>query len=146
MPPDNNAADAYIRFYETLSPATLPQLETVVTADIRFKDPFNDVRGIAAYRTVLAKMFDSVPDVRFKVLRHGPVNDVYVLRWTCDGTIKAMGKQPWHVDGMSELRFGADGKVSEHIDYWDAAQQFYERLPVIGGVLRFIRRRFLSHH
>jgi hypothetical protein len=31
--------------------------------------------------------------------------------------------------------------VVEHIDYWDAAEQIYERLPVLGNVLRPIRER-----
>lgn len=139
-------ADAYIAFYEGLTPRTLDGLSAVVSDDVRFKDPFNDVRGLAAYRAILARMFEAVPDVRFKVLRHGPAGDVYVLRWTCDGTVKAMGAEPWHVEGMSELRFSPDGTVREHIDYWDAAEQFYERLPVIGALLRFIRRRFVAHH
>jgi hypothetical protein len=46
---------------------------------------------------------------------------------------------------MSELRFAADGRVREHIDHWDAAAQVYERLPLIGGLMRLIRRRFASH-
>ena len=34
----------------------------------------------------------------------------------------------------------ADGRVVEHRDYWDAAEQLYEKLPLIGGVLRLLKR------
>lgn len=138
-------ADAYIRYYETLTPEGLSRLAEVVASDVRFKDPFNDVRGIDAYRALLARMFRDVPDIRFKVTRQAVDGATCYIRWTCDGTVRAMGAQPWHVEGMSELRFSPDGKVREHIDFWDAAEQFYERLPLIGGLLRFIRRRFLTH-
>jgi len=37
------------------------------------------------------------------------------------------------------------GKVVEHIDYWDAAEQVYERLPLLGPILRRVRQRLGSH-
>jgi steroid Delta-isomerase len=42
---------------------------------------------------------------------------------------------------MSELTFDSDGKVARHIDYWDAGKHFYEKLPLLGALLRAIRRR-----
>ena len=32
-------------------------------------------------------------------------------------------------------------KTSDNIDYWDAAEGFYGRLPVIGSILRRIAKR-----
>jgi hypothetical protein len=138
-------ADGYVRYYEALSPATLKDLETVVAPDVRFQDPFNEVRGIEAYRRLLAKMFEAMPDVRFTVSHQAVDGETCFLRWRCVGTLAALGGKPWRVEGMSELRFAPDGRVREHIDHWDAAGQFYERLPVIGGLLRLIRRRLASH-
>jgi len=138
-------ADAYIAYYEALSPATLAALETVVTPDVRFKDPFNEVTGVAAYRRLLAKMFAAVPDIRFTVSHQAVDGEACFLRWHCEGTLPALGGRHWSVEGMSELRFAADGRVREHIDHWDAAAQVYERLPLIGGLMRLIRRRFASH-
>jgi hypothetical protein len=37
--------------------------------------------------------------------------------------------------------FNDRGLVSEHVDYWDASEQFYMKLPVIGSILRFIRNK-----
>jgi len=132
---------AYVAFYETLSPQSLANMETVVAPDVHFRDPFNDVRGLDAYRRILTKMFEDVPDIKFTVGYHAVADNTGILRWRCTGTVKIMGNKPWIVEGMSELRFAPDGRVREHIDYWDAAGQFYERLPVIGGILRLIRRR-----
>jgi steroid delta-isomerase len=34
-----------------------------------------------------------------------------------------------------------DGRIAQHRDYWDAAEELYEKLPVIGGLMRWMRRR-----
>jgi hypothetical protein len=39
------------------------------------------------------------------------------------------------------VRLDPEGRVVEHSDYWDAAEQLYGRLPLSGVVLRAIRRR-----
>jgi hypothetical protein len=31
--------------------------------------------------------------------------------------------------------------VSEHRDYWDAAEELYEQIPVLGAVMRWLKRR-----
>jgi hypothetical protein len=49
------------------------------------------------------------------------------------------------IDGVSEVAFDEAGKVRSHIDHWDAAGGLYERLPLIGAVLRHLRRRLGGH-
>ena len=41
----------------------------------------------------------------------------------------------------SHLRFAADGRIAYHRDYWDAAEEVYEKVPLLGGLLRRIKRR-----
>ena len=45
------------------------------------------------------------------------------------------------IRGSSHLRFDAQSKVCYHRDYWDAAEELYEKLPLIGGLMRFMKRR-----
>ena len=42
--------------------------------------------------------------------------------------------------GASHLRFDAAGKVVLHRDYWDAAEELYAKLPLIGPPMRLLRR------
>lgn len=142
---DDHPAGSYIRYYEALSPGSLEALGTVCHEDVRFKDPFNETVGLDAYKALLDGMFKSAPDITFKVLHCSYDGEVCFLRWDSQATIKALGKEPWTVKGMSELTFAADGRVLSHIDHWDAASQFYERLPIIGRILKAIRRRVAAH-
>jgi hypothetical protein len=43
--------------------------------------------------------------------------------------------------GASHLVFSAQGLVTLHRDYWDAAEELYEKLPLVGGLMRWLKRR-----
>ena len=131
-------ADAYRVYLETLTPETLEKLSQFVTPDVRFIDPFNDTTGVNALRHVFEDMFDSVQDIIFNVNALGLDGSVALMSWKFSGTVRGRG---FKVDGMSKISFAKDGRVCEHIDHWDSATQFYMRLPIIGTLLSFVRRR-----
>jgi len=132
------ALERYRRFLETLTPDTLPDLPIHVTADVRFKDPFNDVRGVDSLERVFRHMFANVGDVRFHVDKAGGDSETGFLAWRFSGRLKG---KPWTFEGTSVLHFAEDGRVAEHVDHWDAGRDFYERLPVLGWLLSRIRGR-----
>lgn len=136
------AADAYKRYLETFTPETLSRLDDYVAADVRFADPFNDVRGIEAMRHIFDDMFETIADVRFEVSHMGVNGDTALMAWTFGGD--ARGK-PFVLEGMSRIDFDASGRVIAHIDHWDSATQFYMHIPVIGWLLSFVRRRVAAH-
>jgi hypothetical protein len=43
--------------------------------------------------------------------------------------------------GASHLVLSSAGLITTHRDYWDAAQELYEKLPVLGSVMRWLKRR-----
>jgi len=130
--------DRYRHFLETLTPETLDRLSDQVTEDVRFRDPFNDVRGVEAMMRVFRHMFENVGDIRF-IVRHSMADgDTCLMEWRFEGKL---GARPWAFDGTSVVRFAPDGRVTEHVDHWDAARNFYERLPVIGRLLTWLRGR-----
>jgi hypothetical protein len=45
------------------------------------------------------------------------------------------------VRGATHLRFAPDGRISYHRDYWDAAEELYAKLPVLGALMRFLQAR-----
>jgi hypothetical protein len=132
-----------VAFFESLSPAALDRLAEVATPNIHFVDPFNDVIGLEPLRRILRGMYADTQDPRFAVTHRAFDGDVCFLRWVFTARVPAL-RGDWRIEGMTELRFAEDGRVREHIDHWDAARQFHERLPVLGWVLRRVRRR-LAH-
>jgi steroid Delta-isomerase len=43
--------------------------------------------------------------------------------------------------GCSHLKLSADGRIADHRDYWDAAEELYEKLPGVGALMRWFKRR-----
>ena len=136
------ALRAYAAYYERLTPETLQELRALVTADVHFKDPFNDVRGVDRMIRVLEKMLNDASDIRFEAAERFCNGGLCLLRWHFSFRPRRFAHgEIWPIEGVSAVRFDDAGKVVEHIDYWDAGQQVYERLPLLGLLLRRIRGR-----
>lgn len=138
--PIEEALKAYVRFYHELKPDTVGRLDRLAVPDVLFKDPFNEFRSRDRMKDVFTHMFKRVEQPRFIVRDHATSGQTAFLRWGFVFRIKGQAR-PLTIEGMSEVRFDHAGMVVSHVDHWDAAEQFYERLPVLGWVLRAIKRR-----
>lgn len=127
-------AASLIALYETLVPADLDRLAALYAEDCRFKDPFNEVRGRVAVRRIFEHMFETVQAPRFIVTEALVEGDQCFLSWD----FHAGG---FVIRGASHLRFDTAGLVVSHRDYWDAAEELYEKLPVLGALMRLLKRR-----
>jgi steroid delta-isomerase len=134
-----DSCEQYIRLFEELSMERLEGIESFVSVDIKFKDPFNELSGLDAFRRLLVKTLNDVKGLKFEVTHRAWTEDVLFLRWSFQGEIKGLNN--WRVEGMSEINFDERGLICQHIDYWDAAEQFYEKLPLIGTIIRIVRSR-----
>ena len=116
----------------------LDRLPLLYADDAHFKDPFNDVRGLPAVRAIFEHMFASVDAPRFAVLTALAEGDQAFLTW--DFHFATRGR-PMCIHGGTHLVFATDGRVALHRDYWDAAEELYEKLPVLGALMRWLKRR-----
>jgi hypothetical protein len=128
-------------YFESLTPLTLTEIGQVYAAGARFKDPFNAVQGLNAVRRIFAHMFATTEQPRFVVLRAlGDATQGYVT-WDFHFRSKGRGARNWTIHGASRLEFNAEGLVALHRDDWDAAEELYEQLPLLGTVLRGVKKR-----
>lgn len=128
-------------YFETLTPAALARLSDVYADDARFKDPFNDVTGIDAIRAVYAGMFRQLERPRFVVTRSCTMGQEAFLLWNLYFCFKARPDREQTIHGATHIQFEAHGRVSLHRDYWDAAEELYEKLPLLGPLMRWLKRR-----
>ena len=125
-------------YFEQLTPAALARLKALYADDATFKDPFNEVRGVDAIRAIFEHMYRTVQAPRFVVTRAVTESDDAFLTW--DFHFTARGRS-LTVRGATHLRFAPDGRVAMHRDYWDAAEELYEKLPLLGALMRWLRRQ-----
>jgi hypothetical protein len=132
------AAENVARFYENLTPLLLGKIDTVYAGNAHFKDPFNDVTGLEAITRIFEHMFETVESPRFVVTSIIAEGRQAMLAW--DFHLRLRGG-PVVIRGVSHLCFDDAGRVEVHRDYWDAAEELYARLPVVGALMRLLRRK-----
>lgn len=125
-------------FYEDLVPEDLDRLALVYTEDAFFKDPFNEVRGLASIRHIFEHMFQQLAAPRFEVLSQVSQGDEAWLSWYF---WIQRGGEPMCIRGATQLRYAPDGRVCWHRDYWDPAEELYSHIPVLGVLMRWLRRK-----
>ena len=137
--------DALIQFYNDFSPTSVARFPEFYSADAWFKDPFNEVRGISAIQHIFTHMFGQVAEPRFVITEQVIDANGAMLVWEFFFRMKLWREGKIQViRGVSHLKLNAEGKVFYHRDYWDAAEELYEKLPLIGSVFRLFHKAITS--
>ncbi|MET0962451.1 MAG: nuclear transport factor 2 family protein [Noviherbaspirillum sp.] len=133
-------------YFESMSAASVAHIGNYYADDAVFKDPFNDVRGVPAIRRVFSHMFEQVDLPRFIVTaRMAGAGADAMLVWEFHFRARLGLREQAHlIRGASHLQFDAAGKVSMHRDYWDAAEELYGKLPLLGGLMRGLARKLAA--
>lgn len=136
------ALRAFVDYWQALTPESVKAISAVYREDAYFRDPFNEVRGIEPVRRIFADMFVHLSEPRFIVKETIAQGDAAILIWDFDFRIKALAPtRPRRIHGCSHVRFAEDGRVAYHRDYWDAAGELYEQFPVVGALMRWLKKR-----
>ncbi len=137
-----DAIDRIVRTFQTLSPASVDALDLLYAPDARFKDPFNDVIGLPEIQRIFRHMYVALENPRFLITGQIVQGSQCFLTWEfhfCFRRFKAGQEQC--ILGGSHLVLDEAGRITLHRDYWDAAEELYEKLPVIGGMMRWLKRQ-----
>lgn len=139
--PQESAA-LVVAFFEHLQPAHLDAIDLIYASDAHFKDPFNDVHGVPAIAHIFRHMFDTVIEPRFVVTNQVLQGSQCFLTWDFQFRLpRQRGSEPQVIRGASHLVFNPAGCVTLHRDYWDAAEELYEKLPLVGSLMRWMKAK-----
>ena len=140
--PADHASDLQrvVRFFETLTlESARHEIAEVYADDAYFKDPFNEVRGLPAVTPLFTHMFEQVENPRFVVTSTVLQGDNAFMTWDFLFHMRRYAREEQCIRGATHIRFAADGRVNFHRDYWDAAEELYEKLPVVGSFMRLLK-------
>ncbi len=134
--------DRIIETFQTLRPVDVEALDTLYAPDACFKDPFNDVRGLPEIQRIFRHMFVSLENPRFLITERIVQGSQCFLTWEFRFRFKRFKTgQEQCILGGSHLVLNAAGRITLHRDYWDAAEELYEKLPLIGSLMRWLKRQ-----
>ncbi len=134
-----NIVVRYISLFSKLTPDNIKDFDDLISQEIIFVDPFNNVRGKVAFKNIFYHMFKKVKDPKFIVLDYAINEKRVFLKWKM--TFVAF-KSLQTIEGMSELLLNDDGKVVSHVDYWDSLKGLFIKIPFIGYFYKFSLHMF----
>lgn len=136
-------ADLYrvIDFFQSISVDSAQTLSLIYTNDVWFKDPFNEVKGLEQVSHIFTHMFEQVDAPRFVITHSMLQDDQAFLTWDFLFRMRRFSDEEQCIRGATHVRFASDGRVAYHRDYWDAAEELYEKLPVVGSLMRWLKTR-----
>ncbi|MBH1979572.1 MAG: nuclear transport factor 2 family protein [Comamonadaceae bacterium] len=144
LPPEE-AITRLVECFENLQPATVAELGRLYAPDARFKDPFNEVQGARAIEAIFQHMFGALEQPRFVVTGRVVQGAQCFLTWDfCFAMRNIHQGVEQKVRGATHLVLDDQGLVTLHRDYWDAAEELYEKLPMLGALMRWLKRRARS--
>ena len=129
-------------YFEKLTPDSVAQLPDLYDGQARFKDPFNEVQGLAEIERIFRHMYVALDGPHFVITGQLVDGAQAFLTWEFRFRFKRFDTQTLQVvRGGSHIVFNEQGLVTLHRDYWDAAEELYEKLPLLGNVMRWLKKR-----
>lgn len=126
--------------FQALRHDNVARLAEIYADDAVFEDPLHRVEGLAALTAYFERMYEGVESINFEFGEVLESSGQAMLTWTMHMTHRRLRPgETLALPGASHIRFGK--RVHYHRDYFDAGALLYERLPLLGGVVRAIRRR-----
>ena len=134
-------AQKYADFYKKLQQSTPKSAyEEFFDENTSFEDPFQKVQGFEPIHEIFLSMYEKLYNPKFEILEVVCSADVAYIRWSFHYALSKNAEEQSFV-GVSRVSFQKNGKVATHIDYWDAATHVYEKIPLIGSLIRLIKRK-----
>jgi hypothetical protein len=132
-------------YFETLTPARVGALAQFYAPHARFKDPFNEVEGLHEVKRIFEHMYVALEAPHFVITGSLVDGAQAFLTWDFKFTFKRFDTQNLQtIRGGTHLQYDLHGLITLHRDYWDAAEELYEKLPMIGGLMRWLKARAVS--
>ena len=137
-------AQTYASFFENINSATpIHEYEKVLDINAKFKDPFHEVIGLEKIYHIFQDMYLKLDKPKFKIKEVVSQNDIAYIKWDFQFYFKNNKKEE-SFEGISRIEFNDKGKVISHIDYWDSAENVYEKIPILSFFIKLIKRKIKS--
>jgi hypothetical protein len=127
------------RTFRELRPEAPFPYDDLYSPGVVFEDPLHRAEGVAALRAHFERLNGNLQLCRFEF---GPTHfedAEAVLSWTMQLQLRRGPRHPVVVSGLTQLRF--DQRITHQRDHFDAGALVYEHVPILGWLIRQVKRR-----
>lgn len=128
-------------FYKTLQPDALHCLADIYDKQVRFVDPVGQHQGLEQVQHYFANLLRSCQTCRFDLHTQHLCGDIAYIHWTMYyAHPRLKGATLLSIEGISEIHLGPQRIVYQR-DYYDLGAMLYEHLPLLGPLVKWLKRR-----
>jgi limonene-1,2-epoxide hydrolase len=139
--PSHKIIAHFIEIYSQLSKDNLAELENLYHQDVVFEDPAHRMNGWKELHSYFENLYSTINSCEFVVHSWLADDSQAFVQWTMTFSHPDLKKgQLRQVEGCSRLEFKKD-QVIYHRDYFDMGEMIYEGVPLLGNVIRYIKKR-----
>lgn len=109
--------------------------------DVLFQDPTQERRGIDAYIKAQEGLLQRCDDTYLTAGAIAIEGDQAFVEWEMGLMIKGI---EFIYPGVSRLHINSEGKIDAHRDYFDFVGPTFAPVPVVGGFVRWLYKRFVD--
>lgn len=129
--------------FEKLNKDTMHLIDEFYHPQVDFTDPVGPVKGAKKLKAYYLNQYKNVNSIRFDFSSFYEQGSTVVGTWVMVlETDKLKSGKPIHLDGISVITFNEQGQAIKHRDYFDMGAFVYENIPLLGSVVKTIRKRF----
>lgn len=131
-----------ISFYNKFNGKNLEILNQFYSDDVQFQDPITKTDGLDQLKKHYTKSYQNIKSIRFDFSEFIAMDNKYSCTWVMTVAVNGLnsGKE-FQVSGISILYFNSEGLITYHRDYFDLSELVYEKLPLIGSVVRGVKSK-----
>lgn len=135
------AIQKFKSYYTNLDTESVQKLREIYTDDIVFIDPVTEHKGLKNLEAYFSGLLQDTQTCVFEIREVSPDATVIFVTWQMTFSHpKIKAGTALKVDGVSELMIRGD-KICFQRDYYDMGEMIYQHIPVLGSVIRLIKKR-----
>lgn len=136
-----------VNAFNEFSPEKIEVLDQFYDSETVFQDPAVKLKGLNQLKKYYAAVYKNVKSIQFEFHDIQKTPTSYFAIWTM--TLSASGLnsgKKFSVEGMSVLEFNKKELVTFHRDYVDLGAMVYEKLPVLGKLIKVVKKQLAHGH
>ena len=127
----------FVKLISTFDSDSLKELPNIYSSTIEYEDPINKVQGLDHLHLVFEETLKIFSGIEIQVKETSSTDHTAFVRWLMTYRFR---KKEYSIDGVTLLEFDSSGLICKHTDYWDASFPLYGTFPVLGFLMRAIKK------
>lgn len=116
-------------------------LDQIYSDEVVFTDPIHTINGLENLKSYFEKLNQNLIEGSFKFTDESIIKNKVYLHWEMDLQLKKPKKR---ITAMGISVLTLDHKIIMHRDYFDAGEVFYENIPLLGGIIKFLKKKIAN--